>query len=88
MLKMNINFLLPDLIGLSGVTCIVTAFALLQVGKLKLDELPYSLINLIGAVLIFISLMFNWNLASVVMECIWMSFSAYGVAKNLWKRAK
>ena len=85
---MTLNFLLPDIIGLAGVACIVLAFALLQVGKFKLEALPYSLINLIGAVLIFISLMFNWNLSSVVMECIWMSFSAYGVIKNLYKRVK
>ena len=85
---MALKFLLADIIGLGGVSFIVTAFSLLQVGKLKLDALPYSLINLIGAILIFISLMFHWNLASVVMECIWMSFSAYGVIKNLYKRTK
>lgn len=85
---MSFQILLPDIIGLSGVSCIVTAFSLLQVGKLKLDELPYSLINLVGAILILISLMFHWNFASVVMECIWISFSGYGIIKNLYKRTK
>jgi hypothetical protein len=82
---MGLRVFLPDIIGLCGVSCIVAAFSLLQVGKLKLDALPYSLINLIGALLILISLMFHWNFASVV---IWISFSGYGIIKNLYKRPK
>jgi hypothetical protein len=35
--------------------------------------------NTIGAILILISLYYDWNLASFVMEVIWLSLSLYGV---------
>ena len=43
--------------------------------------LSYNLLNLVGAVLLFISLCFNFNLASFVIELFWIGASIIG----LWK---
>jgi hypothetical protein len=44
-------------------------------------DLSFSLLNAIGALLIIVSLMFDWNLASFLMEFIWLMISLYGILK-------
>ncbi len=70
-----------DIIGILGVSCILTAYYLLQVSALKVRDLSYSLINAGGALLILYSLLFHWNTASVVIEIFWFAISIYGVFK-------
>ena len=68
-----------DIIGISGVSIILIAYFLLQFEMLKSKSLEYSLMNFIGACLILYSLMFNWNLASVIIEIFWILISVYGI---------
>jgi len=70
-----------DVIGLMGVSLVLLAYLLLQTRVLTIDALYYSVLNCMGAVLIFISLLFNWNLASVVIEVVWFSISIFGIYK-------
>lgn len=72
---------ITDLIGILGVTIIVITYILLQVEKMDAQDLSFSLLNAIGAFLIIVSLLFEWNLASFLMEFIWMMISLYGVLK-------
>lgn len=72
---------LTDLIGIFGVILIVIAYILLQVEKMDARDLSFSLLNAIGALLIIVSLMFDWNLASFLMEFIWLMISLYGILK-------
>lgn len=72
---------ITDLIGILGVTIIVITYILLQVEKMDAQDLSFSLLNAIGALLIIVSLLFEWNLASFLMEFIWMMISLYGVLK-------
>ncbi|MGD9716795.1 hypothetical protein E0765_04845 [Sulfuricurvum sp. IAE1] len=72
---------LTDLIGIFGVVLIVIAYILLQVEKMDARDLSFSLLNAIGALLIIVSLMFDWNLASFLMEFIWLMISLYGILK-------
>jgi len=72
---------LTDLIGIFGVTIIVITYILLQVEKMDAQDLSFSLLNAVGAFLIIVSLLFEWNLASFLMEFIWMMISLYGVLK-------
>ena len=68
-----------DIIGIIGVVILVVAFFLLQIKKIKIDELAYSLLNLIAAFLLLYSLMFSWNLASVIIEIFWIAISGIGI---------
>ncbi|GGY45358.1 CBU_0592 family membrane protein [Parvularcula lutaonensis] len=75
-----------DTIGIIGVLCILAAYFLLQTEKIRSDELRYPVLNLVGAVLILISLIHTFNLASFVIEICWIAISLYGIAKILRSR--
>jgi hypothetical protein len=83
---MFINFY--DLMGIIGVSIIITAYFLLQIGKLYTENILFSILNIIGSTLILYSLYFNWNLASVVIECFWILISLIGVYKYFNKKNK
>jgi predicted membrane protein len=72
---------LTDFIGILGVTVIIIAYMLLQLEKMDAKDLSFSVLNTLGALLIIISLLYDWNLASFLMESIWMFISLYGILK-------
>jgi len=72
-----------DVIGLAGVFLVLLCYGLLQTGRLSQQQPAYSLINALGAVLIFASLMFSFNLASVVIEICWFTISMVGLYRSL-----
>lgn len=73
--------IISDIIGMSGTALVVGSFFLLQLGKLTPSDLRYNLMNLSGAILLLISLFFNFNLASVVIEIFWIGASCIGLYK-------
>ena len=70
-----------DFLGLIGVVAVSIAFFLLQAQKLSAHGATYLLLNLLGAILVMVSLWYSWNLSSFVIELIWAVVSIYG----LWK---
>ena len=72
-----------DFIGCFGTLIILIVYALLQMGKIESSSLTYSLLNVVGAILILSSLLFSWNLAAVLMEISWVIISLYGTLKAL-----
>lgn len=83
----NLNFAWYDAIGIIGVAIILVVYYLLQVERMKSDELIYSVINLVGALLIVVSLMYSFNLASFVIEICWIAISIIGIVRYFRKRA-
>ena len=75
-----------NIIGLMGVMLIVTMYICMQIGSLSPFQFSYSLYNFIGSIAILFSLLFNWNLASVVIECVWMIVSIVGMIKAVKKK--
>ena len=80
--------LISDYVGLVGVACILAAYFLLQLEKVKSDGLWYLLLNLTGACLLLISLMVTFNLASFIIEICWLAISLFGLSKLAWRRWK
>lgn len=78
---------LTDLIGILGVLIIIIAYMLLQLEKIDAQDLSFSILNTLGALLIIVSLLYSWNLASFIMEITWMMLSLYGILKY-YKTAK
>ncbi|MCD4756869.1 MAG: hypothetical protein K8R39_01215 [Arcobacteraceae bacterium] len=76
---------MEDIIGVVGVSFVLITYYLLQVEKIDSKGFWYSFLNLFGAVLIMYSLMYNWNLASIIIEIFWIVISAYGVWKYFKK---
>ena len=80
--------LLFDIIGMSGTMLVVGSFIMLQLEKLNPKSLTYNLTNLIGAILLLISLCYNFNLASFVIELFWIAASIIGLVKYYTKSKK
>ncbi len=75
--------MIEDIIGGIGVALIVITYFLLQIGKIKSTQLLYSLMNMIGSLLILISVFKNWNLSSFLIEVFWILISLIGIFKVL-----
>ena len=72
---------ITDAVGMTGTLMVVLAYYLLQLERTDPKGLSYNLLNLTGAVLLLISLYFNFNLASFVIQLFWIGASIIG----LWK---
>lgn len=70
-----------DLLGNSGVVLVLATYMLLQLGKLSARSFSYSAINGLGALLILVSLIYEFNLSAFVIEAIWLLISIYGVVR-------
>ena len=70
---------LLDLIGNIGVVVLMITYLMLQLNKLRSDGLAYSLLNAVGASLIVLSLLFNFNLSALLMEVFWVLISCLGI---------
>lgn len=74
---------LYDLIGFIGVAVLIAAYFANQQGWLRSDDWRFPFANLVGAALILVSLCFEWNFPSVVIEAFWIAISLWGTAKSL-----
>jgi len=73
--------MLADIVGTIGVLIIIITYLLLQLEKINSTDLLYSILNIIGSLLIVYSLLFNWNFSSFLIEFFWILISLYGVFK-------
>jgi hypothetical protein len=78
--------LLTDFIGIAGVACVIGAYFLLQLEKVRGDSFSYLMLNLVGAILLIISLLVTFNLASFIIELCWLAISLFGLSKLAWRR--
>lgn len=75
-----------DIVGTLGVVIILAAYFLLQVGRIHISGLGYSVANLIGAALITVSLLFEFNFSAFLIEVCWMLISIVGIIGFLRRR--
>jgi predicted membrane protein len=73
------NYGLLDVIGNIGVVMMMVTYLLLQLNKVRSDDLIYSLLNAIGASLVVLSLVVNFNLSALLMEVFWVLISLLGI---------
>ena len=71
-----------DFVGNLGVFCILATYLLLQLEKLDVSSLSYSVLNAFGAGLIVFSLLYDFNLSAIVMEMAWLLISLFGIARR------
>ena len=72
-------------IGFVGMACIIAAYAYLT---LQAQPNPFVLhgTNLVGAVLLTVSLLVHMNLPSLVLEGFWAAIALFGLAKAVRSR--
>ncbi len=77
--------LLADIIGICGSAIFIGAFAYANVVK-TLNKILFNALNLIGAILLLISLSVHFNLAAVVLEVAWAFIALFGLIAALRAR--
>ncbi len=77
---------MADIVGTLGVGIIILTYVLLQIGRLRSEQLAYSMMNAVGAALILISLYYSFNFPSFVVEFFWLIISLFGIGKYFLKR--
>ncbi len=83
-----IDYLSPyaaNLIGFAGSFFIVAAFAYSNLTA-QMNALWFNAANFLGAALLTISLMVNYNLPTLVLEIVWMMIALFGIGKALRSR--
>ena len=70
-----------DLLGIIGVVSIVATYMLLQLEKLSATSFLYSAANGLGASLILVSLIYDFNLSAFIIEAFWLLISIYGIVR-------
>ena len=68
--------------GVVGSALIVVTYFANQQEWLRAENWRYSLANLVGAVLILVSLISAWNLPVAIIEGFWVLISIYGLLKH------
>lgn len=74
--------------GFVGMAFVVIAYFFLQIDRYNIHSLQYQLLNLVGAILLLISLCVHFNLGSFVIEVFWIIITIYGIYKNLKREKK
>lgn len=82
------NYNIYDFIGNTGVAFIVASYFLLQIGKVTSTSLSFSIYNVIGAILILISLYDRFNLSAFIIEAFWLVISLIGIIRYFVKTGK
>lgn len=77
-----------DVISSMGTLLIVLTYLLLQINKIQSHSFLYSFLNLLGALLLAYSLLYNWNFASFMIEVFWIIISLIGLVKYFMRNHK
>jgi len=75
-----------DFCGNLGVVLMLFAFFQLQAEKISSQDVRYLLLNAVGAILVVISLCFEFNLSAFVIESCWVLISVYGLVRVYLRR--
>ncbi len=71
------------MLGIIGVVLIIATYMLLQLEKLSATSFLYSATNGLGASLILVSLIYEFNLSAFIIEAFWLLISTYGIVRYL-----
>lgn len=75
-----------DVIGLIGVAAYLSAYGLLQLGILKVEDGRYALLNGVGALAILYSLIYDFNLPSFITQTAWLVLTIVGFVRLRLKK--
>jgi len=72
-----------DYLGALGAALIIISYLWLQLGKFSGQDITFSALNILGAMLILTSLSFNFNFSAAIIEIFWLIISLLGLALGL-----
>lgn len=74
-----------DAIGIIGSICFLIAFAHANMAA-ALNQFWFNLLNLLGAILLLISLSVHFNLAAFFLEVCWAAIALFGLVRAILTR--
>lgn len=74
-----------NIVGLVGSALFVAAYLYSNIAR-TIDFRLFNAANLVGAILLVLSLTVHFNLAAMVLEISWAMIAAFGLAKALTGR--
>ena len=77
-----------DFIGNIGVVFVLGTYLMLQLGRMNAQTVAYSSLNGLGAILILVSLLVDFNMSSFIIEIAWLLISTMGLLMHLRARNK
>jgi len=81
-----VHYSFIDLLGNIGVAFIIVTYLLLQLNKINSKGLLYSSLNAMGAFLVILSLIQNFNLSAFIIEGFWLIISLIGLIRFFTKK--
>ncbi len=77
---------MEPLTELVGAVLILSAFVLVQAGRLEAGSLPYLVLNLVGAGLLTVVAALDGDTGFLLLESVWAGVSGYSLVKLLRQR--
>ncbi len=71
-----------DFIGNLGVAVIILSYLALQLERVDSRSYLYSMANGMGAVLVLVSLLVEFNLSAFIIETFWVLISIFGIVRR------
>ncbi len=68
--------------GLCGAAAYLLAYGLLQMGRLKVEDAQFVLLNVVGTLAILYSIIADFNYPSFVMYSAWLIFTIMGYVRS------
>lgn len=81
-----ISPLAADIIGICGSVLFISAFLYANIAP-AMNKILFNIFNLIGAILLLISLSVHFNLAAFILEAAWAVIAMFGLISALRARA-
>jgi len=69
-----LDFELHNIVGSLGVIMIITSYLFIQIDKMEVKGMQYSLINAVGALLVLFSLYYEFNLSAFIIYTDYLIF--------------
>jgi hypothetical protein len=86
LLLLDYHYSWHDVVGNIGVCFLIGTYAALTTGQLVAEGWVYPFLNLIAAMLLTISLCFNPNMSSLMIEFFWSIISLIGLYRYFQKK--
>jgi hypothetical protein len=74
--------------GVFGVVMYLLAYGALQAGLIRGTSLAYTILNMVAAASVLLSLMETWNLYSALIQIFWIAISIMGIGRRIWLRSR
>jgi membrane-associated HD superfamily phosphohydrolase len=79
-MELDLHFI-SDAVGIVGVGVVIISYFLIQIEKITISSSIYLYSNFFGSIMLLFSLFYHWNLASVIIEILWLLISFFGIIR-------